>query len=92
MDLLKSDFLTVCFLTFFNFNLPNVNSLECVSMKNQECQIRPEIVNLNTNEPLLYPYSIKINKCKAVVIQSMIHILKYVFLTTLKAQMSKYLT
>ena len=69
LDLLKSDFLTVCFLTFFSFNLPNVNSLECVSMKNQECQIRPEIVNLNTNEPLFYPYSIKINKCKAVVIQ-----------------------
>ena len=25
---------------------------------------RPEIINLNTNEPLFYPYSIKINKCK----------------------------
>ena len=51
-------------ITFFNFNLSNVNSLECVSMNNQECKIRPEIINLNTNEPLFYPYSIKINKCK----------------------------
>ena len=33
-------------------------------MNNQGCKIRPEIINLNTNEPLLYPYSIKINKCK----------------------------
>ena len=33
-------------------------------MNNQECKIRPEIINLNTNEPLFYPYSIKINKCK----------------------------
>ena len=41
-------------MTFFNFNLPNVNSLECVS----------EIININTNEPVFYPYSIKINKCK----------------------------
>ena len=51
-------------MTFINFNLSNVNSLECVSMNNQECKIRPEIINLNTNEPLFYPYSIKINKCK----------------------------
>ena len=33
-------------------------------MNNQECKIRPEIINLNTNEPLFYPYSIKINECK----------------------------
>ena len=33
-------------------------------MNNQECKIRPETINLNTNEPLFYPYSIKINKCK----------------------------
>ena len=49
-------------LTFFN--LSNVNSLECVSMNNQECKIRTEIINLNTNEPMFYPYSIKINRCK----------------------------
>ena len=24
-------------MTFFNFNLSNINSLECVSMKNQGC-------------------------------------------------------
>ena len=51
-------------ITFFSSNVLNVNSLECVSMNNQECKIRPEIINLNTNEPLFYPYSIKINKCK----------------------------
>ena len=58
-------FIKKCFLTamtFFNFNLSNINSLECVSMNNQECKIRPEIINLNTNEPLFYPYNIKINK------------------------------
>ena len=51
-------------MTFFNFNLSNVNSLECVSMNNQECKIRPEIINISTNEPVFYPYSIKIDKCK----------------------------
>ena len=33
-------------------------------MNNQECKIRSEIINVNTNEPMFYPYSIKINKCK----------------------------
>ena len=55
-------------MTFFGFNgiafnPSNVNSLECVSMKNQECKIRPEITNVNTNEPVLYPFSIKVNEC-----------------------------
>ena len=49
-------------MTFFN--LSNVNSLECVSMNNQECKIRTEIINLNTNEPMFYPYRIKINRIK----------------------------
>ena len=51
-------------MTFFSCNVLNVNSLKCVSMNNQKCKIRPEIINLNTNEPLFYPYSIKINKYK----------------------------
>ena len=81
-------FIKKCFVTavtFFSCNVFNVNSLECVSMNNQECKIRPEIINLNTNKPMFYPYSIK-----AVIIQSMIHMLKYVFVTTLKTQISKY--
>ena len=35
-----------------------------VSMSNQECRIRPKIINNNSNEPPFYPYSIiKVNKC-----------------------------
>ena len=33
-------------------------------MNNQDCKIRSEIINFNTNEPVFYPYSITINKCK----------------------------
>ena len=51
-------------ITFISFNLSSINSLECVSMNNQECKIRTEIINLNTNEPMFYPYSIKRNRCK----------------------------
>ena len=58
-------FIKKCFFTAMTFfNLSNVNSLECVSMNNQEGKIRTEIINLNTNEPMFYPYSFKINKCK----------------------------
>ena len=48
---------------FFGCNLSSVNPLECVSMNNQECKVRPEIVNVNSNEPLFYPFSIKTSKC-----------------------------
>ena len=33
-------------------------------MNNQKCKIRSEIINVNTNEPMFYPYNITINKCK----------------------------
>ena len=49
-------------MMFFN-SLQSVNSLECVSMKNPECKARPEIVDINSNNPIFYPFSIKTNKC-----------------------------
>ena len=50
-------------MMFFGCNISGVNSLKCVSVNNQECKIRPEIININSNEPIFYPYSIKVNKC-----------------------------
>ena len=32
-------------------------------MKNQKCKARPEIVDINSNNPIFYPFSIKVNKC-----------------------------
>ena len=32
-------------------------------MTNQECKVRPEIVNVNSNETLFYPFSIRASKC-----------------------------
>ena len=46
----------------FNSSVSNVISLKCVSMNNQECKVRPEVINFNSNEPLLYPYNVKISK------------------------------
>ena len=58
-------------MSFFSCNALNaiplkVVPLKCVSMSNQdnqECRIRPEIININSNKPTFYPYSIKVNKC-----------------------------
>ena len=50
--------ITIC------YNVLNVNSLECVSMYNQECKIRTEIINLNTNDSLFHLFSIEKNRRK----------------------------
>ena len=50
-------------MMLFGCNLSGVNSLECVSINNQECKVRPEIVNVNSNEPVFFPCSIKTSKC-----------------------------
>ena len=52
--------------SLFSYNTLKFDSLELVSMNNQECKIRSEIINVNTNEPVFYPYSITINKCKGI--------------------------
>ena len=39
------------------------NLLSCISMKNQECKTRPQVVNVNSNNPIFYPFSIKTSKC-----------------------------
>ena len=46
-------------MIFFG-NLSNVNSLECISIKDQECKVTPEIINVNSNSntPIFYPFSI----------------------------------
>ena len=48
---------------FFGCNLPSVNSLKCISMNNQECKGRPQIVNVNSEEPVFFPFRIKTSKC-----------------------------
>ena len=57
---IKNVFFTA--MTFFSFNVLSVNSLECVSMNNQVCKIIPQAINTSNNEPVFYPFSIKVNK------------------------------
>ena len=33
------------------------------NFKNQKCKVRTEIININSNNPIFYTFSIKVNKC-----------------------------
>ena len=43
-------------------NSLNAIPLSCISMHNQECKARPEIVNVNSNNPVFCHFSIKTSK------------------------------
>ena len=60
MGLLKGIFFTGL---IFLLTLTSVNSLSCMSMNNQECKVRPQIVNVNGDDPVFFPFSIKTSKC-----------------------------
>ena len=66
-------------MMFSGWSLPSVSLLKCISMTNQECKVRPEIANVNSDEPVLYPFSIKTNNAVVVLTISMIHMRKCVF-------------
>ena len=61
-------------------SLSNVNLLKCISMGNQECKVKSEIVNVNSNEPLVLK---RVNVVIVVTIK-MIHMQNYVLLILLK--------
>ena len=37
--------------------------IKSVSVNNQECKVRSEIINVNSDEPVIYHFSIKTSKC-----------------------------
>ena len=42
-------------------NFTNASSLSCISMSNRPCKARPQVVNVNSNNPaiIFYHFSIK---------------------------------
>ena len=45
---------------FINFN--ERKFVKCISMNNQECKVRQQIVNVNSEEPEFFPFSVKTSK------------------------------
>ena len=52
-----------CIKSLFWSSLVRTTPLSCISIKNQECKVRPEIVDIISNNSIIYSFSIKINKC-----------------------------
>ena len=50
-------------ISLFLSNLVSTTALSCISMNNQACKARPEIINVNSNNPVFYPFIIKTSKC-----------------------------
>ena len=50
-------------MILFGCSSSTVILLECVSMSNQESKVRPEIVNVNSKEPVFFSFSIRTSKC-----------------------------
>ena len=60
-------FIKKIFLTGWAFlsSLLSTSPLSCISMNNQVCKVRPEIIAVNNNEPVFYPFNIKRSKCSS---------------------------
>ena len=39
------------------------DALNCVTINNEECKFRPEIVDVSSNNPIFYPVSVNVNRC-----------------------------
>ena len=58
----------------------NANSLSCISMNNQECKTKPQVINVNGDELVFFTFSIKTSKCSGSC-NNIIHpYAKFVFL------------
>ena len=54
----KAFFAGLAFLSSFT----SVNLLSCISMKNQECKLRPQIVKVSSDDLVFFRFSIKTSK------------------------------
>ena len=69
------------FSGFTNANSLNAIPLSCISMKNQECKTRPQVINFNGDEPVFFFHLVlkQVNVVVVVIILT-IHMQKFVFL------------
>ena len=57
-------FVGLTILSSFTNVIPlNAIQLNCISMKNQECKTRLQVINVISNNPIFYSFSIKTSKC-----------------------------
>ena len=77
MDLLKKMFFIG--LTILS-GFASANLLSCISMNNQECKTRPQVVSVNGDEPMFFHLVLKQVNVVVVVIMLTIRMQKVLFL------------
>ena len=50
-------------LTVLSSNI--TDALNCTSINNQECKVRPEIIDVSCHNPIFYSLSVEINRCSS---------------------------
>ena len=75
---------------FYGISLSSTLTRENSRMKNQECKIRPQIVNINSKE-FFFPLALKKINAAVVATISIIHMQNCVFPMLLKIWTLKYL-
>ena len=57
----------ILFKKFFFLGLTVISNItgafKCILIKNQQCKVRPKIVDVSSNNPIFYPFSVKVNRC-----------------------------
>ena len=66
---------------FTNASSLNAISLSCISMKNQECKTRPQVLNVTGDEPVFFLFSVEKSKCSGSCNNINYPKQKFVFLT-----------
>ena len=49
--------------SFTNASSLNAIPLCCISMSKEDCKTRPQVINVNGNESVFFPFSIETSKC-----------------------------
>ena len=62
------EFVKKCLFTRLTFlsTLTIASWLSCISMNNQEYKVIPQIVNVNSDAPVFFPFSIKTSTCSGI--------------------------
>ena len=69
-------FVELTILSYF----ANANSWSCISMNSQECKIRPQVINVNGDEPVFFHLVLKQVNVVVVVIILTFRMQTFVFL------------
>ena len=64
------------FINFHKRKFVEGNSTELYFNEQQECKTRPQVINVNGDQPAFFPFSIKTNKCSGTCNLGLMFVIK----------------